>query len=261
MARRRSGVHAEAPRATPRGARQAVGAERATANRVRQPINHPAFGNVNVEETLLPDDPDGQVAATIAMMRRYAVEDSASPAVIADAQEAVGGSGDGLTQRRKAALVFHYVRNRLSFVEDTALSAPTGLERPGDPPIVEVLVRPRDMSVMGKGSGQRRLGDCDDYSMYVASLLLALGVRSSFVTVAADGREPRRFSHVYVAAYPDGERLAIDASHGSYPGWETSNVYRVQEWPVEDGSGMLLLAAAAALAAVVWKGRPPSWLQ
>jgi hypothetical protein len=115
-------------------------------------------------------------------------------------------------------------------------------------PIVEILIRPRDMYTMQYA----RMGDCDDFSMYVAALLLALGIPCNFVTIAGDESAPHIFTHVYVAAYPvEGERIVVDASHGSYCGWEARKPGgRKQEWPVGDGEGqsisLWLVAAMAA---------------
>ena len=125
--------------------------------------------------------------------------------------------------------------------------------------MVEVLVRPRDMAV-----AKTRVGDCDDYSMYAACLLTALGIPAAFVTVAGDPRAPRYFTHVYVAAYPGGQRVPVDASHGKYCGWEAGMEIPVgakQEWPVGNplancGPGMLgwaaMVAAGVGMAWWVW---------
>jgi hypothetical protein len=89
--------------------------------------------------------------------------------------------------------------------------------------------------------------DCDGFAMYTAALLQAHGIRSSFVTVAADPEQPDRFSHVYVVAYTsDGERIAMDTSHGPYPGWEVGRYSRIEEWPVDGGGGLLPLLLLAA---------------
>lgn len=202
-----------------------------------QTISHPAFGGVPIrmEETYIPDDPEGQVAATIKLMQRYVLEDATSPAVVHDALEAVGGdvAAETLTDRQKAEAVFRYVKSRLTFVEDETLTNGFGSHNP-NAPIVEALIRPADMAVMCDGVGCRRVGDCDDFSMYTAALLRSLGLRTAFVTVAADSSNPGLFSHVYVAAYTkDGQRLALDCSHGAYLGWETEQATRIKEWPID----------------------------
>lgn len=208
-------------------------------------IYHPAFGaDIAVGTDYVPDDPDGQVAATIQLMRRYANEDAQSPAIRRDLQQALGGRDPrSLSQLEIVDRVFHWVKGRLTFMDDGGLAgmAP-GLHNP-QAPVVEVLIRPRDMAVMCEQGACHRVGDCDDFSMYTAALLGAAGVKSSFVTVAADQAEPDRYSHVYVAAYPDGQRVPMDTSHGPRPGWETGAITRIQEWPLGAGSSELMAAA------------------
>jgi hypothetical protein len=101
--------------------------------------------------------------------------------------------------------------------------------------VVEVLIRPRDQSqlIALKGIG---LEDCDGFVMYAACLLLILGIPCSLVIVNADRKRPDEFSHVYLAAYPEGfgkRRIPLDFSHGDYPGWECPNLGRREEMPVQ----------------------------
>jgi len=59
------------------------------------------------------------------------------------------------------------------------------------------------------------------------------GVNYEIVTVAVNPNEPDIFSHVFLyEVLPGGERLALDASHGDYPGWQvpTAHVSRRQVW-------------------------------
>ncbi len=205
-------------------------------------IEHPSFGgSVNYRVSVLPDDPDEQVADTIALMRRYVLEDA--PALAVEAQAALNAAPGESPE----FAVWRWVRSRVSFVDDLTTARPLGAL---DAPVVEVLIRPVDLSAMCANGGCRRVGDCDDFSMYVAALLVALGRRVSFVTVAADPVAPRQFSHVYVASYPPEGRVALDASHGPSAGWETAHAWRRQEWPINHGHGLLLLLAAGAAAYV-----------
>lgn len=188
-------------------------------------VSHPAWGDARYDTTVVSDDPDEQVAEVIALMRRYVLEDYRTPAVAAEAQRAIALDPDPL------AAVFWYVKRNLSFTRDEALALP--MQGYHAEPIVEVLIRPADMATMcGSGRCQRQ-GDCDDYSMYAAALLMNLGVDVSFVTLAADGVNPAAYSHVYLAAYRDGVRVPLDVSHGMQPGWEAPNQYgKRMEWPV-----------------------------
>ncbi len=88
-------------------------------------------------------------------------------------------------------------------------------------------------------------GDCSAFTMLIAALLKCLGVRCELVTLAVDPREPEVFTHVYPrAVLEDGQRLALDASHGNYPGWEVPayDVHRKQIW---DTSGSPIPDSAA----------------
>jgi hypothetical protein len=199
------------------------------------------------EATLTGDDPDQQVADTISLMTRYVCEDSRNPTVIKDAATVAPPGVDPIEA------VFWHVKQLIRFQHDERTAEPLSsrLSKMGlaDIPVVEVLIRPVDMVTWREDTGQRQVGDCDDYAMLTAALLMAHGIRSSFVTAAADPRIPGQFSHVYVAAYPGSGRIALDTSHGQYPGWEVSeNVTRRQEWPMDAGlrdwivAGLFLIA-------------------
>lgn len=197
------------------------------------------------------DDPDQQVVDTIDLMRRYVQEDYATREVREEAALAAPYGTDPLDG------VFHHVKRMIRFQPDELTSnLAEGLS--GDIPVVEVLIRPRDMVTFPLDTGgMGRVGDCDDYSMFTAALLKAHGIPCSFATVAADPRMPGQYSHVYVVAYPkDGSRVPLDTSHGAAPGWEVvDNVTRREEWPIDAGLGKWLAMALVALALVSnwWK--------
>jgi hypothetical protein len=164
-------------------------------------------------------------------------QDTGCPELLRDvaAIQAGGGSGNILAD------TFRWVKSRLQFVMDEQNAAP--LQPAYTNPIVEVLVRPRDVSAAG-----RPIGDCDDYTMYGAALLRTQGVPVNIATVAADPTDPKVFSHVYVVAYPGGVRTPMDFSHGDYVGWETDHAYRYQEWEVDVPTKASVGASAALLA-------------
>jgi hypothetical protein len=216
-------------------------------------IQHPQYGPVNVEYTHVDEVGNGEVYATLDVMRRYALEDAGIGAIQRDAaavREMASRSGGRLSDA-----VWRYVRDRVRFVRDEELVASAGSQLMGtdEVPVIEVLVRPVDMS---GGGVARRLGDCDDFSMWAASILVALGVPCSFVVMAGDRRDADRFSHVYVAAYENGERVAIDASHGTVAGWESPNYLGLrEEVPVYGIGGQSWVWVAMVLAGVwVWRG-------
>jgi len=209
-------------------------------------MDHPTLGRVRYSITEVPEDPDGQVAATINLMRGYANQDAGSSLIKADVWKAYH-SPDPLQD------TWDYLSRssgRMSFVADEQTAKPLGSWRP----VVETLIRPVDQVVLSQPQG-----DCDDFSMYGAAHLLARGVKCSFVTVAADETEPTIYSHVYLAAYPpDGRRVAMDLSHGPALGWEVANrFHKRKEWPL-DGSDLLvwavLIAGGSWLAYQTFKG-------
>lgn len=195
--------------------------------------------------SLVSDDPEQQVQQVIDMMRRYVRDDYTTPQI----QRAV------LETRISSDPVYNVFRHgkqALQFVRDEESGRPVQNESPL--PVVETLVRPRDMAVM-----RSKRGDCDDYCMYGAALLLAQDIPTSFVTVAADPSQPDAYSHVYLAAYPKsgpyaGQRVPVDISHGPYVGWETPHYIKRREWEI--GGRFLQLAqlgVTAWIGYLTWK--------
>ena len=213
---------------------------------------HPGIGEwVNYSTQPLPEDGDEQVARVIQVMRGYVNEDYQTPMVTAQALSALQSNPNDPLQA-----VFDHVKGRVAFQLDDTIAGPVYPLLGSHPPsVVEVLIRPVDMA--GETAGH--VGDCDDFAMYTAALLLNLGIPCSFVTIAADPTDPSRFSHVYVAAYPgDGRgRVAMDTSHGDGPGWESPRQFRIQEWPVQSIGGKWWMVLGLALAATwgLGKGR------
>jgi hypothetical protein len=221
-------------------------------------VFHPDFGQVvNYTSQQLSDCPDQQVDSTIGAMRQLALADA--PHMQSEAQQALQyGNGCPVTG------VFNYVKGKMRFQldEQTADSINQFIPQSSEKPIVEILIRPRDLSQLCllQNNG---IGDCDDYSMYAACLLIALGVSCSFATVAASSSDPSAYSHVYVVAYPNGQRVPLDCSHGPYAGWEAPNKYgKFREWPINGSSGMdgcipwlLIAGVAVAFAYVNKKGK------
>jgi len=202
----------------------------------------------------VPEDSDGQVAATISKMSRYVCEDCQSGPVVYDARCAIASNpNDPLTA------VHQFVRSRLKFRNDEAITQPYTWMLPkgnGEDYFVECLKRPVDVSLEYAYTGQPVEEDCDGHAMYCAALLKALGVDCSFCTVAANEKKPNIYSHVYVVAYWRGKRYAMDCSHGPYAGWEHSPYYRLQEWPIFDRQSYGLVGLALVAAGwFAWRNR------
>lgn len=218
---------------------------------------HPVLGEVRYEARELGNDPDSQVVQTVQVMRERVAQDADQLKPLA---YSVAGQGSKAQQTQN---VWGHVRGAIQFTRDeqTGVRA-DGLSIGGGDPtaIVEVIIRPVDMArYIDQGIA---IGDCDDFSMYLAALLTALEIPCAFCTVAASAMAPNQYSHVYVVAYPDGQRVPCDASHGQYCGWEVENRFgKRTEWPVYDKTRMFLgnLFVNAALVAGVWFGW--RWLQ
>jgi transglutaminase-like putative cysteine protease len=209
-------------------------------------VYHPELGqSVNWEAFPLSSDPDIQVAQTIQKMQRNVREDARSPAILNEAAAIrSSGSGDPLSD------TFWWLKDRVRFRRDEELAAPVRPFLDGD--VVEVLFRPRVLASMANPQE-----DCDGFASYGPALLRAQGIPCSFVTVAANPQAPGQFSHVYAACYPNGERVAFDASHGAYPGWEcteSGQVTRLKEWSIDGPcwGELLLLAGVLFLVAKLW---------
>lgn len=123
--------------------------------------------------------------------------------------------------------IYWWVKGRVRFREDESIL----VEDMGwVDPYQELLISPEILIRMSQPEG-----DCDDFSMLLASLLVAAKIPVWFVAVAVDEREPWRWSHIYCKVFLKDERklITLDASHGTYPGWETSREkFRVGEWRV-----------------------------
>lgn len=211
---------------------------------------HPSFGHyVTAGLSEVSDDPDTQVGQVIGMMSDYSTSDGNTAELGRDAARAAALGGTG----NPAIDTFWFVKPRVRFVPDDVTAAPFASWRAG--PIVETLIRPLDLRRMIDPQG-----DCDDFSMLTAALLVAACVPVSFCTVAVDRLDPGRYSHVYAVAYLDGVRIPLDTSHGPRPGWEVPNLFgKRREWPLSAASidgRVWIVAGAVAIAAGLWLAGP-----
>jgi hypothetical protein len=102
-----------------------------------------------------------------------------------------------------------------------------------DPVTVEKLYPPMELLKI-------QAGDCDDISMLLGALAIALGYPARLVTVAANRNYPDEFSHVYteVEAPPgSGKWIAVDAARpNSAFGLEPAVYFRKRVWSLTDNS-------------------------
>lgn len=205
-------------------------------------VSHPAMGNVSATAAALPTHPDGQVYTTVEMMMAYARTDAASGAISGLARNLYVSD----SPRETVARIWQYANVNIEFRLDRDIASEAGVPHAGD--VAEVLIRPADMAELIRSRG-RGIGDCDDFSMFVCSLMLACGIPCRIVTVAAvDSANPNAYSHVYACVYVNGERIAVDSSHGTYCGWEAPDaaLTRKQEYPVDAVSSTDVDTASSA---------------
>ena len=175
-------------------------------------------------------DSDVSTADTIAVLRRLAHTYSGHASVIAAVTQALSGGGAG-SQRDIACAIFHWVRTNVHFVDDeTILYEQLGI--PLEDLDKELLIVPPVLLAMPNPQG-----DCDDFSLLLASMLLCAGLKPYYVTVAADPTDPQKFSHIYVCVQlaDEGGYLALDAGNRLAmvpPGWESNKVTRKAIWAV-----------------------------
>lgn len=200
-------------------------------SRYEVPSRHGIWGNsVAVLSTRTNRyNSDVSTAATIRVMQGLAHRHSQHPSVMAAVGHAL--SGGVSSQRDVACAIFYWVRTNVRFVEDeTLLYEELGV--PLEDLDKELLIVPPVLLAMPNPQG-----DCDDFSLLLASMLLCAGIKPYFVTVAADPLEPQKFSHIYICAElaDENSRLCLDAGNRMSmvpPGWESGKVTRKAVWSV-----------------------------
>jgi hypothetical protein len=171
---------------------------------------------------VLSSDPDTATVQTVQEMCRQIHEAARDPLVKEIARRAVatfkggpGWAGSGFNSaanpRQWADSCWWWCKWNLKFKHHGSMFEAWSKDL-GDPQTkLQLLIAP-DVLVRMK----RMEGDCAIYTMMLCAMLESLGIQWQIVTLAADGRQPTIFSHVFPRAA--GETL--DASHGSGPGWE-----------------------------------------
>lgn len=193
-------------------------------------VSSPQFWQSPVRVDASPD-PDQATAQTIAIMSGHIRNGARDGLVAAAASEALAqfgmlafGLGNGDERMRIAEACWWWCKNRIKFVHHEFLLR----KYLGERDHLQGLISPEVLVRM-----DRPAGDCAIFTEMLGALLSVAGVPFEIVTVAVNPNEPEVFSHVYPrAVMSDGRRLALDASHGKYPGWQvpSSDVLRVQVW-------------------------------
>jgi len=95
---------------------------------------------------------------------------------------------------------------------------------------------------------QIRAGDCDDFTVLLASLAGTIGIATRAVTIAADRNAPTEFSHIYPEAeVAPGRWVPLDAARpGSAYGVAAPFYFRKRIWSLTDSSYRDVSGAAGA---------------
>src|SRR5271155_3020216 len=155
---------------------------------------------------------DPGVAQTIDQMRSLVNEALTDPSILRQAKNIVR-SVPAFDDYSEAQALYNWVRANIRFTKD--------------PVDKETLYPPSEML-------QIRSGDCDDISMLLGTLLMAVGYPARLMTVAANGDE---FSHVYVEGQINGQWIPMDpARSDSQFGVAPPSYTRARWWSLSDSS-------------------------
>jgi transglutaminase-like putative cysteine protease len=79
-----------------------------------------------------------------------------------------------------------------------------------------------------------QMGDCDDYTILMCSLLESIGYQTRIITVAGDPRDPETFTHVFPEVSIGGRWVAVDAARKNPAfGKRPTNTFRTRWWETQ----------------------------
>jgi hypothetical protein len=155
---------------------------------------------------------DAGVAQTIDHMRSLVDEALRDPSILRLAKDIVRGV-PAFDDFSEAQALYNWVRANIRFTKD--------------PVNKETLYPPTELLKI-------RAGDCDDISMLLGTLLMAVGYPARLMTVAANGDD---FSHVYVEGQINGQWIPMDpARSDSQFGVAPPAFTRARWWSLTDSS-------------------------
>lgn len=167
-----------------------------------------------------PRNNDRSTVDTLRIMAQLSHASTRDPILIDITHQLVDRLPDPQDQLRA---IFGWIKQHLELVEDEVMLA----EIWGKPPDNELLISPSVIARM-----EHAKGDCDDFSMLAASMLMIAGFPVWFAVVADGsdvGGDTTKLTHVYVETVRDlgtFELVPFDASYGSYVGWEYQDYTR-----------------------------------
>ena len=157
---------------------------------------------------------DAGVSQTVAKMRDLIDQSLRDPAIIRLATDIVRNVPPH-DDMGEATAIYDWVQANIRFTKD-----PIGKEK---------LYPPTELLNI-------RAGDCDDITMLMAALLMAIGINARAITVSASDEDPSQFSHIYPEAQIGGQWVPMDAARpdamfGAMP----PMYYRMRAWSLTDG--------------------------
>ena len=128
--------------------------------------------------------------------------------------------GSKLPEVRQLALKVAYSSDQVSAIYDFVKAE---IKYQLDPYQTELFIHPRKMiEFYNQGIGS---GDCDDISLFTASLLRSLGYQANIVLLDTRGQG---FDHAVTQVILNGNTIMLDASTNKYPlGWEETHYQKV----------------------------------
>lgn len=149
------------------------------------------LGEMAVVSMAIPEG-DGGTEATIAAMRGLIDEGKKDPLVYELAREILAKACvRAFDWEGEARAIYQAVLRNVRFTRDIRGK--------------ETLHAPREIIRL-------RMGDCDDFTVLLCSLLESVGHRTRIVTVASDASEPDVFTHVFPEVKLGGNWVALDAA-------------------------------------------------
>jgi transglutaminase superfamily protein len=175
-----------------------------------------------------PQDSDTSSRQTVQQMIALAMSCSVHPLIARVVDSCLRTLPPKATKRDLARALWYWVKHHVRFERDERIvSQQLGFEDPNQ----ELVISPIVLLQM-----PQPMGDCDDFTTLICTLLLCAHLPYKMITVAVDSEEPWRFSHIYAMTYlsDEGRWMAMDVSHGINPGWEVNDrpIYRREEWLV-----------------------------
>jgi Transglutaminase-like superfamily len=156
-------------------------------------------------------------AQTIALMRKLVDEALNDAQFVRQAIEIVRGVA-AFDDLGELHALYRWVKGHIRYTKD--------------PVTKEKLYPPQELLKI-------RAGDCDDISMLLGALAIAIGYPARLITVSANAQSPEEFSHVYVEAEAPGSGnwVPMDAARlDSEFGAEPPTYFRKRAWSLTDDS-------------------------